>query len=177
MSPVPVVRLLSGSAGETRALARAVAPLVRRGDLLLLGGELGSGKTVFAQGFGEGLGVTGPITSPTFTLVRTYEAELPLIHADIYRLDRLQEVIDLGLSELMDDSAVALVEWGDVAAATFSADYLSVRIDFDLEVDERRWLELHPVGPSWAARAPGLARALQRWAVFSAADRDEGGPG
>jgi tRNA threonylcarbamoyladenosine biosynthesis protein TsaE len=160
-----VIRLVSSSAEETRDLAAVVAGFSRAGDLILVSGDLGAGKTVFAQGFGRGLGVVEPVTSPTFTLVRTYEANPPLIHADVYRLDRLQEVIDLGLNELVDRTAVALIEWGDVAAATFTSDYLLVRIGFEPDADDIRHFELVPVGPGWTARSRALSGSLSSWLV------------
>lgn len=103
------------SAEETRRLAAALAAEARRGDVVVLAGPLGAGKTTFAQGFARGLGVKEPVTSPTFTLVRQYPCRLgQLLHADVYRLEHLAEVEDLGLGELVSDG-VALVEWGDVA--------------------------------------------------------------
>ena len=158
-----MIRLRSSSPEDTRALGAAVAGLARPGDLVLLAGDLGAGKTVFTQGFGAGLGVKGPITSPTFTLVRTYPAPVPLVHVDVYRLERMQEVIDLGLPEMLDDGGVAVVEWGDVAAATFSADNLAVRMDFDDEDPECRWLGLRPVGVRWSGRDHALRAALAAW--------------
>lgn len=161
-----MIRLHSSSPEDTRAIGAAIATLARPRDLVLLAGDLGAGKTVFTQGFGAALGVQEPITSPTFTLVRTYAGRVPLVHADVYRLERLQEVIDLGLPELLDEGggAVAVVEWGDVAAATFAADYLSVRMEFDDEDgDQARWLSVRGVGPRWAARAESVRSALAPW--------------
>ena len=160
-----MIRLRSSSPEDTRAIGAAVAGLARPRDLVLLAGDLGAGKTVFTQGFGAALGVPEPITSPTFTLVRTYPGRVPLVHADVYRLERVQEVIDLGLPELLDEGggAVAVVEWGDVAAATFAADYLSVRMEFDDDGDQARWLSVRGVGPRWSARAESLRAALAPW--------------
>src|SRR5262249_36775358 len=98
------------SVDDTRALAAELAPFARAGDLILLGGGLGTGKTAFAQGFARGLGVTAPVTSPTFVLVRTYEGRLPLVHVDVYRLDHLQEVVDLGVADILDEDGVTLIE-------------------------------------------------------------------
>ncbi len=103
------------SAAATRELAARLAGAARRGDVIVLQGSLGAGKTTFAQGFARGLGVQGPVTSPTFTLVRQYPCALgQLVHVDVYRLDHLAEVADLGLADLVEDGVV-LVEWGDVA--------------------------------------------------------------
>ena len=154
------------SADDTRELAAAMAPLIERGDVILLAGDLGSGKTVFAQGLGRALGVERPITSPTFTLIHEYDApqsDLRIMHADLYRLDRLQEVIDLGLGELVDDDAIALVEWGDLAEAAFVTDFLEVRFAYVDGEDDTRHLALRTVGHAWSARLPALQSALDRW--------------
>lgn len=156
------------SADDTRELAAAIAGVVKTGDVILLAGDLGAGKTTFTQGFGRALGVTEPITSPTFTLMNHYAArdDLTVIHADVYRLDHLQEIVDLGLNELVDERAVALVEWGDVAEPVLPKDFLEIRIAYsatDADTDDTRTFELRPVGPSWSARARALAEAVARW--------------
>ena len=158
------------SADDTRELAAAAAGVAEPGDVLLLAGELGTGKTVFAQGFGRGLGVEEPVTSPTFTLLRTYEGRIPLVHADVYRLDHLQEVVDLALPELLDEGAVALIEWGDVAAATLAPDFLEVGLELGAG-DDDRVLTLRAVGGRWSGRLPLLALALDRWLIDPGPDR------
>lgn len=118
------------SAEGTREVAGRLAGAARPGDVVLLVGGLGAGKTTFAQGFARALGVAGPVTSPTFTLVRQYPCSLgQLLHADVYRLDQLAEVEDLGLGELVEDSGVALVEWGDAAAPVLGPVACTVRIE------------------------------------------------
>lgn len=162
-----MIKAHTKAAEDTKELAAALAALAKPGDLILLAGDLGSGKTTFAQGFGAGLGVQEPIVSPTFTLVRTYAGRLPLVHCDVYRLDHLQEVIDLGLSELLDDGGVALIEWGDMAAPTLPADFLEVRLDYaedDPVDDDERLLQIRIVGPTWAARTAAITAAVGRWA-------------
>jgi tRNA threonylcarbamoyladenosine biosynthesis protein TsaE len=151
------------SVDDTRALAGEVAGLARPGDLVLLAGDLGAGKTAFVQGFGRALGVQGPITSPTFTLVHHYEGRLPLVHVDVYRLDHLQELVDLGIAELLDAGGVMLVEWGDVVAPALPADFLECRLEFGAGDDERR-LVLRSVGPNWSGRLRALQRAVGTWA-------------
>ena len=150
------------SVDDTRALAAEVAGLARPGDLVLLAGDLGAGKTSFVQGFGRALGVEEPITSPTFVIVRSYEGAFPLIHVDVYRLDHLQELVDLGVGELLDQGGVTLIEWGDVVAPTLPADFLEVRLELG-EGKEERSIRLRSVGPGWSARLDALRGALERW--------------
>jgi tRNA threonylcarbamoyladenosine biosynthesis protein TsaE len=158
-APAPLVSR-SSSPQQTRAVAARIGELVVAGDVILLGGDLGAGKTTFTQGLAAALGVTQPVTSPTFTLLRSYDGrELRLLHADVYRLDHIHEIIDLGLSELLEEGAAAVVEWGDLAAPALLPDYLHVQIEFG-EGDDDRGLRLRPVGVRWAGRRVGLALAL-----------------
>ena len=159
-----MIQTATKSADDTRELAAQVAVLARAGDLVLLAGDMGAGKTTFTQGFGKALGVVEQVTSPTFTLVRTYEARIPLLHVDAYRLDSLQEVIDLGMHELLDEGAVALIEWGDIIASMLPTDFLEIRLEFGEGDDDRR-LRLRAVGQPWAGRVPALRVALERWSV------------
>lgn len=154
----------TNSADQTRSLAAAIAELARPGDLLLLVGDLGAGKTAFTQGFGAALGVEDQITSPTFTLARVYRGRLEMNHLDVYRISQLAEVLDLGLQELLDGESVTLIEWGDVIAPELSSDYLEVRINFG-EGDDDRLLTLTPVGVRWSARSRALGAAIDSWAI------------
>jgi tRNA threonylcarbamoyladenosine biosynthesis protein TsaE len=120
---------------DTRALGRRLASLLRAGDVVLLAGDLGSGKTVFASGIAEGLGVAEPVVSPSFILARRYEGLLGLVHADLYRLGSSAEVDDLDLLEAAADG-VLVVEWGEAAAGCFPEDHLLVRLEAD-EAGER----------------------------------------
>ncbi len=153
--------LRSKGVEDTRAAAAVIASLARRGDLILLVGELGVGKTAFAQGFARRLGVTSPVTSPTFTLVHRYGGDLVLNHVDVYRLDRLSEVTDLGLSEMLDEG-VTLIEWGDAVTPALPADFLEMRISYVEDEDDARDIALSVVGPSWAGRVGAIRAALER---------------
>lgn len=166
--PVTVTRTVSVAA--TQALAAAVAELALPGDVIVLAGELGAGKTAFAQGFGAALGVDEPIVSPTFTIARQYAGRLPLHHLDVYRLEHLHEALDLGLGEALDDGSVVLVEWGDAIVGVLGTSYLDVRITFG-ESDDDRVLTLRAVGGGWAARTGALTEALAPWCAG-----DQAGP-
>jgi tRNA threonylcarbamoyladenosine biosynthesis protein TsaE len=163
MMPAPLVAA-TGSVEQTRELAAALSELARAGDLLLLVGDLGAGKTAFTQGFGAGLGVDDQITSPTFALVQGYTGRLDLYHLDVYRLEQIEEAMDLGLSELLDDDSVTLIEWGDTITSALPRDYLEVRITFG-EGAEDRVIELSPVGTPWQARRRALSVAVAPWVV------------
>jgi tRNA threonylcarbamoyladenosine biosynthesis protein TsaE len=150
------------SVDETRALAGALSGVVRAGDLILLAGDLGAGKTAFVQGLGQGMGVTEPITSPTFTLEQRYDSDPTLHHLDVYRLEQLSEVLDLGLAELLDDGGVVVVEWGDAVVPVVPNDYLKVRLTLG-ETVEDRVVTFRSVGASWTERAFALADATAPW--------------
>ena len=148
---------------HTRALAAAVAGLARDGDLILLVGDLGAGKTHFTQGFARALGVTDRVTSPTFTLANRYVGDITINHLDAYRVEQLAEAEDLALPELLEDG-VTLIEWGDNLTPVLPLDRLEVRIVLGDGDDDRR-LELTGVGPAWAARWADLDAALTEWQV------------
>ncbi|HEV3495280.1 MAG TPA: tRNA (adenosine(37)-N6)-threonylcarbamoyltransferase complex ATPase subunit type 1 TsaE [Actinomycetes bacterium] len=159
-----MIRAATKSVDDTRALAGEIAALAKPGDLVVLAGDLGTGKTAFAQGFARGLGVDEPVTSPAFILVRTYEGRLPMVHMDVYRLDQMQELVDLGIAELLDDGGVTLVEWGDAVTPALPADFLEVRLESGTAPDDRL-LTVRSVGPSWPPRAQALRLALAPWTV------------
>jgi tRNA threonylcarbamoyladenosine biosynthesis protein TsaE len=106
------LELITSSAEETEQAASRLARSLRRGDLLLLVGELGAGKTTFVRGLARGMGLPAHVMSPTFQLVRLYPGPVPLAHVDLYRLEGEGELDDLGLEELLDEGVV-VVEWGD----------------------------------------------------------------
>lgn len=180
--------LHSASIAGTHDIAAVVAGLSRPGDIIVLSGEMGAGKTAFAQGFGRALGVADRITSPTFTLVHSYPIDsgpragkVTLHHADLYRLERTAEVADLALRELAEFAGIVLIEWGDVV--DLFGDHLVVHLDSqipeDLDTDApaeaadpdddsdvlalegARYIEIDAVGPSWASRWSRLSSELE----------------
>jgi tRNA threonylcarbamoyladenosine biosynthesis protein TsaE len=141
------------NAAETEAAGEDFAALLRPGDVVLLSGALGAGKTTFVKGVARALGVAERVTSPTFTIVRPHPCHNDrgidvLHHADVYRVSSIDEVFDLGLGELVEESGIAIIEWGELAAAAFGDDV--IRVDFVDEGEGRR-LSVH-------AERDGLAR-------------------
>ena len=177
--------LRSSSVDDTQTIAAAIAGVARPGDVIILSGEMGAGKTAFAQGFGRALGVDEPITSPTYTLVHSYDVpksgplgRVTLHHADLYRLDRTEEVADLALAELAEFDGIVLVEWGEVVETTFG-EHLIVHLEHDDEsdgdqadevdgeldgsADHVRSIEIAGVGPTWASRWSRVVAAVEAY--------------
>lgn len=143
------VELTAHDVAETMGIGRRLAALCRPGDVVLLCGRLGSGKTAFAGGLAEGLGIDEPVTSPSFVLMRRYDSGFtPLLHVDVYRLGSLAEFNDLDVFEEVGEG-VLLVEWGNAVAGALPADHLSVEIE--VEDETTRTLRFRPFG-SWLDR-------------------------
>jgi tRNA threonylcarbamoyladenosine biosynthesis protein TsaE len=147
------VHIVSRSPDATRAVATAIAKTLLPGDVLLLDGDLGAGKTTFTQGLARAMGVGETVTSPTFSLVRSYPTAfgVELIHVDVYRLDTLADIVALGLPEMLEDGGVAVVEWGEKAASALGPEHLDIRFELTDDDSERR-IELTPSGSRWQAR-------------------------
>jgi tRNA threonylcarbamoyladenosine biosynthesis protein TsaE len=144
------MRLSIATPAEMVDLGARLASDLRAGDLVLLSGELGAGKTTLAQGIGRGLGVTGAVLSPTFVIARVHRGgRLPLVHVDAYRLSSIDEVDDLDLDASLEDS-VTLVEWGDGLVEGLAGDRLHVRIERPAaDDDETRIVEIAGIGARW----------------------------
>ena len=141
---------------DTRDLGARLARVARAGDLILLTGPLGAGKTALTQGIGAGLAVTAAVTSPTFVIARVHRGgRLPLVHVDAYRLGGRLELDDLDLDASVGDS-LTVVEWGEGVAEQLSDDYLEVRLDREDEATEIRIAHLVAHGGDWAARLRDL---------------------
>jgi tRNA threonylcarbamoyladenosine biosynthesis protein TsaE len=125
------VTLTSATPGATRRLGERIGRMLRAGDVVLLSGDLGAGKTVLAQGIGRGLGVTDPIKSSSFVIMNEYDgASLRLFHADLYRLEDPEQVAELALEELAA-GGVLVVEWPERAPGELSPEYLRVTLEYD----------------------------------------------
>ena len=141
----PDWEITAAAAAETRRLGAALGRLLEPGMVVLLEGELGAGKTVFAQGVAQGLGVPGVVNSPTFVLVNEHTGgRIPFVHADLYRLGTAAEIEELALEETAA-SAALVVEWPERAMGALPPEHLHVRIAAGAEPDERR-LHFHAAG-------------------------------
>jgi tRNA threonylcarbamoyladenosine biosynthesis protein TsaE len=138
---------------DTFGLGRELAGLLRAGDLVVLVGPLGAGKTALTQGIGAGLGVTEPVTSPTFVIARVHNGgRVPLVHVDAYRLASVADVDDLDLDASAEES-VTVVEWGQGLVEQLADEHLEVRLD--RRDDDVRTARLIPHGPGWEQRLAG----------------------
>ena len=158
------IDLRTATAGDTRAVGEALAPCFVPRDAVALTGELGAGKTTLVQGIAQGLGVTDQVVSPTFTLVREYRGTtLEIAHVDVYRLERVQDVMDLGLDEFGDGEALLLVEWGDAVEALLPSDHLTIELRTTSTDGDERSIVVTPNGPSWDERTDRLEAVLAPW--------------
>lgn len=159
--------LRTADPAATQGVGAAIADVLQPGDVVALSGELGAGKTCLVQGLAGQLGVEARVTSPTFVLVRTYTGTLPLVHVDVYRLDHLQDVHDLG-DDVFAPDVVTVVEWGDAIATVLPADHLDVDIVLDGEAavdddgDVARRVRVTGHG-RWADRMGDLAQRCDPW--------------
>lgn len=157
---VATLALRSTSADDTRAIGRALGGVVRPNDVIALTGDLGAGKTTLVQGLAPALGVEEPVTSPTFVLVREYAGRLPVYHVDVYRLERIQDVLDLGFDEMLESGGVTLIEWGDAVSAVLPGEHVRVELR---AADGEREIRISADGASWELRWGMLADAVEAW--------------
>jgi len=157
------LRFATSSIGATHELGASLARVLPPGTVLVLRGDLGTGKTALAQGVARGLGVVDRVTSPTFTMMASYETDGQrgidvFLHADLYRVGSGIEADDLAIAELVEDAAIAAVEWGDIAPDVLGPRRVDVAISMGEGDDDRCFLiEPGPLDPS------SLAHALKAW--------------
>ncbi|MCD8008638.1 MAG: tRNA (adenosine(37)-N6)-threonylcarbamoyltransferase complex ATPase subunit type 1 TsaE [Clostridiales bacterium] len=151
----PIIKHLN-SASETREFAADFARLLKKGDLILFTGEIGTGKTTFIQALAKEIGISETVTSPTFVLHTLYETKkLTLSHVDIYRLNTDEEIESIGFEDYYDD-AVTVVEWADRYSG-FTPPYIILHFEYGIK-DEERLLSILPNGGDWAKRLEPIAR-------------------
>ncbi len=153
---------VSRSAEETRRLGRILGEQAQPGDLILLRGRLGTGKTTLVQGLAEGLSVGGPVTSPSFTLVHEHAGRLKLYHLDLYRLEA-GDLPDIGIEDIVGAEALVVVEWSERLPPSLAGDALHVDLEFGAEPETRR-LRLRADGPRGCRLLQAVA---EEWHVDS----------
>ncbi|MDP6101221.1 MAG: tRNA (adenosine(37)-N6)-threonylcarbamoyltransferase complex ATPase subunit type 1 TsaE [Dehalococcoidia bacterium] len=141
MAPVEVI---SHSVEDTQRLGRLLGEQAWGGEAILLVGELGAGKTCLAQGVAQGLGITEPVLSPSFVLLRQYSGRLPMYHVDLYRMERISEVVDLGLDDYIYGDGLSLVEWAERGTGLFPSEHLLIELELLSETE--RILRFRPRG-------------------------------
>jgi len=162
------MNLISESPEETQRFGEDLGRLAQPGDLFLLVGSLGTGKTCLTQGIAWGLGIKGYATSPSFVVINQYRGRLPLYHIDLYRLDRIEEVIELGLDDYLYGEGVSVVEWAEKAIAVLPKEHLLIEMSFIS--DTSRNLDLKPSGHRYVAILSKLnitqrKKKAERWSL------------
>jgi tRNA threonylcarbamoyladenosine biosynthesis protein TsaE len=171
---VPFLVARTRSAAETTGLGRHLGGLLRPGEVVLLTGELGTGKTTFIRGLAAGLGIDERVRSPSFQIVRTHEGgRFPLVHIDLYRLGSATEVLDLGLEELIAPPAVAAIEWGDKASPIAGPDHLELEFAWSPDEEDTRTIKFLPSG-RWQERMGELGESVRAWAAAAPNDAAQG---
>ena len=153
----PAGRIPVATAADMQALGQRIAAVLRAGDLVVLTGPLGAGKTTLVQGIGQGLDVRGPVTSPTFVIARVHpplSGGPALVHVDAYRLGSVAEVDDLDLDASLED-CVTVVEWGEGLVEELATDLLEITLTMPPagEPGETRWVTVAGIGDRWASAA------------------------
>ena len=147
---------------ETVAFGRCLGNLLKSGDVLFLVGDLGAGKTHLSKGIAQGLEICDAITSPTYTIMQVYQGRLTLYHFDLYRLNRVEELEDIGFEEFVYGKGVTLIEWADKFVEYLPKERLIIRIEYHTEVTEGRSIILESSG----ARYDVLLEELEQICIF-----------
>ena len=155
------LQLISHSPEQTQRLGVHLGELAQVGDVFLLTGSLGSGKTCLTQGIAWGLGVKEYAFSPSFVIVREYHGRLPLYHIDFYRLDRIEEIVDLGLDEYFYGNGVCVIEWAEKGITVLPQENLLIRLSYIS--DTERSLSLEPKGKRYSELLKSLNLDLKTW--------------
>jgi tRNA threonylcarbamoyladenosine biosynthesis protein TsaE len=153
------MKIVSRSPEQTAAIAEALAGVLSAGDVVALAGDLGAGKTTFVRSASRALGVTEPVTSPTFTIVHEYSADPPVVHVDAYRLDSAAEFISVGSDDFLGVDTIAFVEWANQVSDALPLDRLELSLTWGEGPDDRV-IACEVRGTRWAARQRALRDAF-----------------
>ena len=160
-SKMTVLKIISRSPEQTQHLGKRLGELAQSGDVFLLTGNLGSGKTCLTQGIAWGLGVKEYAFSPSFVIIREYHGRLTLYHIDFYRLDRLEEIADLGLDEYLYGKGVCVIEWADKGIAVLPDEHLLINLSY--VSDTERAVSLEPKGERYIELLKLLDAEFKTW--------------
>jgi len=155
------LKFISHSQEQTQRLGTRLGELAQAGDVFLLTGNLGSGKTCLTQGIAWGLGVTEYTFSPSFVIMREYHGRLTLYHIDFYRLDRIEEIVDLGLAEYLYDKGVCVVEWAEKGISVLPKEHLLINLSYTS--DTERSISLEPKGKRYTQLLETLNLDPKKW--------------
>ncbi len=158
MPDILPVTITSNSPSKTQKLGRNIGAAAKPGDVVLLNGSLGAGKTCLTQGIASGLGVKQPAQSPTFVLVREMAGRIPLYHIDLYRLDNTQEIADLGLDDYFYGPGLTVIEWANKATWLLPSDNLTINIEITDETE--RVFQLVPSNQYYSTMVQVLKRLI-----------------
>lgn len=153
------LELISHSPDETLSLGADIGQLAMPGDILLLVGSLGAGKTCLTQGIARGLGIGEHTPSPSFVLIREFYGRLPLYHIDLYRLDHIEEIADLGLDDYLYGGGICVIEWAEKGLSILPAEHLLIEIGY--LGDTERCFQLRPCGRHYLKMATELTKGRQ----------------
>ncbi len=145
------IEISSGSADFTRRLGKDFSSVLLPGDLIMLSGDLGGGKTTFISGLAKGLGIKEDITSPSFTLINEYRyRQGRFVHADLYRLEGLQDISDIGMDDyLYDENSIVCIEWGNKLGGTLAKDHLNIDFAYEWDVENKRKIVFNSKNKYW----------------------------
>lgn len=170
-----MLRLVVNDVKQMQQLAQVISKHLQGGDLVVLTGDLGAGKTVFARSLLQALGVDQTVTSPTFVIMKNYRGKFPIEHVDIYRIDSLEELDVLGIPDLLEEGHLVVMEWGEKALGVFSESFLHItfeRLEDDVSLEDEiagqasRFISLDIVGPGFTGRRNQLENDITgHWGV------------
>lgn len=150
-----MLKLITESAEETSKIGEQLGRLLGKGNIVCLSGDLGAGKTAFTQGIAKGMGVKDYVTSPTYTIINEYEGGLPLYHFDVYRLNDVEEMYELGYEEYFFGDGVVVLEWADIVRDIIPVERLWITI-LNTKGDNSREIIIEPTGETYDNIVKGM---------------------
>jgi tRNA threonylcarbamoyladenosine biosynthesis protein TsaE len=155
------IQFISHSSEHTQQLGYSLGQLAQQGDIFLLSGNLGSGKTCLTQGIARGMDIKSTVASPSFVLVREHYGRMPLYHIDLYRLDNIEEIVNLGLEQYFEGDGLCVVEWAEKGLAVFPLEHLLISLEY--LTDNQRNISIHTEANRYLKMINELKGKLKDW--------------